>query len=196
MAYSTLSDEHELLASIAEGNQLAFKKIYDTYFSRTYGFAWHVLHSKQHAEEVVQEVMLTLWQSGTKATEIYNLEGYLKTLAKRRAIDVLRRMQLERKAEIHMRQDWQEEHQETEEAIMLSETRKILEEGIRLLPHQQRMVYQLCHQEGLKYEQAAERLNIAPATVHTHMKQALKFLRQYMQEHTDVAILLIIFKLL
>ncbi|NQX54435.1 RNA polymerase sigma-70 factor [Pedobacter panaciterrae] len=196
MVYKSLPDERELLAEIAEGNQLAFKKVYDAYFSRTYGFAYYVLHSKELAEEVVQEVMLKLWQSGEQATEIYNLEGYLKSLAKRRAIDVLRRMQLERRAEKKLQPSWKEAHEETEEGILLNETRQILEEGIRLLPQQQRMVYQLCQQEGLKYDQAAERLDIAPGTVHTHMKHALKFLRQYMLDHTDVAVLMIIFKLL
>lgn len=196
MAYTSLPDERELLAEIAEGNQLAFKKVYDFYFRQTYGFAYHVLHVKELAEEVVQEVMLAFWQKGAAVTEIHNLEGYLKTLSKRRAIDVLRRAQMERRIEKQMRPDWKEQHEETEESILLNDTRKVLEEGIRLLPQQQRMVYQLCHQQGMKYEQAAEQLNIAPGTVHVHMKQALKFLRRYMQEHTDVAILLILFKLI
>lgn len=38
MANKSLPDEQELLAEIAEGNQLAFKKVYNAYFSRTYGF--------------------------------------------------------------------------------------------------------------------------------------------------------------
>ena len=192
---STLN-ESELLVRIAEGDQLAFKKVYDTYFNRTYAFAFHVLHSKDLAQEVVQEVMLKIWQLGDELLAVRNLEGYLKMLAKRRAIDLLRRQQLERRAVQKSQENWQENSDDTEEAIILNEIREILETGISLLPHQQRIVYKLCQQQGLKYDQAAEQLNISPGTVHRHMKLALKFLRLYVKEHTDLAVLLLVFKLL
>lgn len=196
MAGRNLSEERELLAKIAEGDQMAFKKIYDTYFSRTYAFSFYVLHSRELAQEVVQEVMLKLWQMGFEVLDIQNLEAYLKTLAKRRAIDVLRRRELEKRIEREMQSGWEEEHNETEQAIVLNETRKIIEEGVNLLPHQQRLVYQLCRQSGMKYEEVAEQLNIAPGTVQKHMKLALKFLRLYVQDRSDLAVLLIIFKLI
>lgn len=175
---------------------MAFKKIYDTYFSRTYAFSFYVLHSRELAQEVVQEVMLKLWQMGFEVLEIQNLEAYLKMLAKRRAIDVLRRRELEKRIEREMQSGWEEEHNETEQAIVLNETRKIIEEGVNLLPHQQRLVYQLCRQSGMKYDEVAEQLNIAPGTVQKHMKLALKFLRLYVQDRSDLAVLLIIFKLI
>lgn len=189
-------DEHELLASIAEGNQLAFKKVYDAYFFRTYTFAFHVLHSKELAQEVVQESMLKIWQLGYKLLEVRDLEGYLKTIAKRKAIDLLRKQVLEQKTVQYAQEKWHEDHDETEETIILNETREILERGISKLPTQQRLVYQLCQQQGLKYEEAAQQLNISPGTVHRHMKLALSFLRGYMKEHTDITILLIIFRLI
>lgn len=195
MTIKTLPDELGLLAEIAEGNQMAFKKVYDTYFSRTCTFAFHVLHSKELAQEVVQEVMLRIWQMGNELLEVRDLEGYLKILAKRKAIDLLRRQIADRKTISVSQQNWQEGHVDTEEAIILNETRQILEAGINKLPAQQKLVYQLCHQQGMKYEEAARQLNISPATVHSHMKLALKFLRLHLKDHTDIAILLIIFKL-
>ena len=196
MATNPLPNERELLAKIAEGDELAFKKVYDAYFSNTYNFAYHVLHSKELSEEVVQEVMLKLWQMGPDVIHIQDLGGFLNKLGTRRAIDVLRRIQYIRKAEREARADWSEANHDTEQTILLNETKKILEEGILLLPHQQRMVYQLCHQQGLKHEEAATQMNIAPGTVHRHMKMALKFLRLYLQQRTEVTILLIIFKLM
>jgi RNA polymerase sigma-70 factor (family 1) len=196
MTNEPFRNEFDLQVKIAAGDQLAFKKVYDSYFNKTYAFAFHVLHSKELAEEVVQEVMLRIWQMGEGLLEVRNLEGYLKMLAKRRAIDLLRRQELERRTTKESQVDWQEDANDTEEAITLNETRKILNTGISLLPHQQRVVYQLCHEQGLKYEQVAEQLNISPETVHSHMKRALKFLRLYVQENTDITILLILFKLM
>ncbi|MGF1923927.1 MAG: sigma factor-like helix-turn-helix DNA-binding protein, partial [Bacteroidia bacterium] len=65
-----------------------------------------------------------------------------------------------------------------------------------LLPPKQREVYILCHQQGLKYEEVAQQLGLAPSTVATHMKLALRFLRSYLQKNADLAILIIIFKLI
>ncbi|WP_372490118.1 sigma factor-like helix-turn-helix DNA-binding protein [Chitinophaga sedimenti] len=54
----------------------------------------------------------------------------------------------------------------------------------------------LCQQQGLKYEEAAERLNISPLTVQTHVKRALKSVRTYVKSHTDIAVILVILKLM
>src|SRR5690606_22376433 len=69
------------------------------------------------------------------------------------------------------------------------ETRQLLEDGLDLLPPQQQRVYRLCHQQGLKYEEVACLLDIAPGTVQSHMKLALRFLRNYLKQHIDTGIL-------
>ncbi len=190
-----LSNEDQLLARVASGDQHAFKEVYEFYFSRTYNFAFYVLHDREAAQEIVQEVMLHIWQMGPQLTGIRSLEAYLKTLAKRKAIDQLRRIALERKISTDQGLQWQESHNDTVEGIILKDTRAILERGIAQLPPQQKAVYQLCQQQGLKYEEAAQQLNIAPATVHRHMKLALKSLRLYVSQHTNITVLLIILRL-
>ncbi len=190
------TNEKMLLAKIAEGDSRAFKEIYDNYYQRIYHFAFRLLQSRAVAQEVLQETMLKLWQLGDQLYKIDNLEAYLHKIVRHHAIDLLRKRELSARVEAEISYTSAEAHNETEEHILLKETRRILEEGIRQLPKQQHLVYQLCQQQGLKYEEAAARLNISHGTVQTHMKLALKFLRRYMQEHTDVAILLVICHLL
>lgn len=190
-----IADVPELLKSVAEGSESAFKQVYDYYFPKIQTFAFRVLHDNELAQEVAQEVMLELWQMGSDLKTILNLDAFLKTLTKRRTIDAWRRLQTKRAAEQAVWAGWKESNEETEEHVILNETRQIIEEAIHLLPPQQRTVYQLCQQEGLKYEEAARRLDIAPGTVQTHMKLALRFLRSYLRQHVDIAILLIVFSL-
>ena len=71
----------------------------------------------------------------------------------------------------------------TEQTLDYNETLKILEEAIELLPDQQKRVYILCHQDGLKYEEAAKELNISSATVHYHMKLALNVIRNHFKRN-------------
>jgi len=196
MIVKPLLNEAELLQGIAEGDALAFKKIYLAYNDPVYKFAYRLLGNKDLALEVVQETMLHIWQKGEQLRDIRNLEAYLKTIAKRRATDQLRRNIQARKAEDHLGRTYQDGHRETEEYLQLHESRQILENGIALLPKQQQTVYRLCQQQGLKYEEAAEQLHLSHGTVQTHMKLALKFLRRYVQQHSDVAAVLIILHLL
>ncbi|SMD17030.1 RNA polymerase sigma factor [Pedobacter nyackensis] len=188
--------ECTLLAKVADGDHQAFRNIYQKYYNKVYTFSIRILHSQLLAEEVVQESMLKLWLMGPGVININNLDSYLKRIARNCAIDLLKRKELELKTDGKLGNTWEESHNETEEQILLNDVRKILNDGVSLLPQQQKLVYQLCHLEGLKYEEAANRLNLSVLTVQSYMKLALRFLRNYIKAHTDITVLLIIFKLL
>lgn len=196
MSVSPVENESELLAKVARGDQRAFRMIYDRHGKKVYTYALQLLHSEVEAEEMVQEVFLKVWLMGKKLSQISNLEAYLRTLTKNRSLNVLRRMVLEGKIEEALGLEWREESNDTEDEILISDVRNVLTKAIDLLPQQQKQVYQLCQQEGLKYEEAAERLNLSPMTVQTHMKRALKSVRAYVKANTDIAVVLVIFKLL
>jgi RNA polymerase sigma-70 factor (ECF subfamily) len=196
MFVRSLNNESQLLRKIAEGDQHAFKIIYDFHRRAVYARAIFLLKSEVLAEEVLQEVMLKLWQSAEKLTDETNLGAYLTTLTRNRSFQILRRRVLEAKTEIELRKDWTESHNETEEGILLADTQKILADGIALLPPQQKMVYELCRVDGLKYEQAAQSMNLSVETVKSYMKLALRSLRAYMKSHTDLAAILIILKII
>lgn len=188
--------ECALLEKMANGDHQAFRSIYQKYHNKVYTFSIRILHSQLLAEEVVQESMLKLWLMGPGVININNLDSYLKRIARNCAIDLLKRKELELKTDDKLGNTWEESHNETEEQILLNDIRKVLNDGVSLLPQQQKLVYQLCHLEGLKYEEAANRLNLSVLTVQSYMKLALRFLRNYIKAHTDLTVLLIIFKLL
>jgi RNA polymerase sigma-70 factor (family 1) len=188
--------EKELLAKTADGDGRAFKVIYETYYRKIFIYAIRYVKSDLDAEEIIQEVFLKLWLRDPHSLPISNLDGYFKTLVRNRSLDLLRRKVLADHADLDSAVTWQEAHNETEEMIILQDTRKILEDGITLLTPQQRRVYKLCHLDGLKYEEAAKELNVSISTVHSHLKLALKFLRTYLQQRTDIGVLLMILKLM
>ncbi len=183
--------EKELLSKIAAQDELAFAIIYERYVKKIYTFSFRLLKSKELAEEVVQESFLKVWLLGEALTGIVNIEAYLMTLSRNKSLDILRQQVRER----HSDSSWNEGHNETEETILLNDTRKLLQTAIDLLPPQQKQVYQLCQQEGLKYEEAAATLNLSPLTVKKHMQLALRFVRNHVSNHSKIAIALILLKI-
>ncbi|WP_461789731.1 RNA polymerase sigma factor [Pedobacter sp.] len=192
---SLISEENQLLLAIADGDERAFELIYYRFSKKIYYFAFNILKDEMAAEEVVQEVMLKIWNTRTTLAAINHFESYLRVLSRNIALNALRRQAIENRANEKLKSYWKAESNDTEERIMLQETKKLLAQAIAELPPQQREVYKLCHQQGLKYEEAAKQLNLAPSTVATHMKLALRFLRNYLKQHGHLMVICIIFKL-
>jgi RNA polymerase sigma-70 factor (ECF subfamily) len=195
MSVKPLFNDQELLARMARRDEHAFRLLYDHYRKWVYTYALRMLQSPELAEEVMQEIFAQLWSIKDNAEGITNLEAYLRTSTRNRSLNILRRLSLEKRTQNKLTGDWQEDHNETEELILLHDARKILNEGVSLLPQQQQRVYQLCQQQGLGCEEAARQLDISPLTVKSHLQLAIRTLRKYMNSHGDLAMLLIIFGL-
>ncbi|GGG78452.1 DNA-directed RNA polymerase sigma-70 factor [Parapedobacter pyrenivorans] len=196
MAAKILLDERKLLAKVAQGDQRAFRVIYDHYYDSLHAYGLRLLKSDLFAEEMVQYAFLKIWTLKDRLTKIENLESYLITMARNHALDILRRRKLTVRANREISIDWSESHNDTEEEIMLNDTRRILDEAIELLAPQQKRVFRLCRQQGLKYEEAAKELNLSPATVQSYMKLALSALRKHLAHRTDIVMILIVFRLI
>lgn len=197
MAIKPLHNEREILAKIAEGDHIAFKEIYNHYHENVYAFALWYLKSEQDAEEVVQETFLKIWLKGKMVVEIVNLEKYLRTIAGNKSLDLLRNQARRIKTSVFTNDEETEmSHNDTEESIILKELRDVLNEAIDKLPEQQKKVYLLCQEQGLKNDEVARQLNLSPLTVRTHTKLALRFIREYVKNNTDKANLLAIMVIL
>jgi RNA polymerase sigma-70 factor (family 1) len=178
-------DDLSLLKRVFLKDELAFAELYNRYRKKVYSYSLKILKYPDRAEDIVHEVFLTLWQQDNLAS-ILNLDAYLKVVTRNQTLKLLRRQQLELKSNKNMFVAWQEVHNETEQEILLHDTYEQLRNGVEQLPPQQKKVYQLCREEGLKYEEVAEQLSISRLTVKTHMQHALRFLRAYLTSHTDV----------
>lgn len=189
------TNEKVLLSRIEAGDEYAFRVLYDRYRMKLYSYALKIIKSEILAEDILHEVFLKIWQH-EKISDIDNIEAYLKVITRNHTLKALRRHQLEIHAGYVLGKTWQEAHNETEESVLLNDSKNILKQGIEMLPPQQKLVYNLCREEGLKYEEAARHLSISPLTVKTHMQHALRFLRGYLSKYTDVSLLLILIQLL
>ncbi len=63
MKNTTEPIERLLVMQLVEGNEKAYRKLYDTYRNDLYRFSLSMVVSKSFAEEIVQDVFLKLWMS-------------------------------------------------------------------------------------------------------------------------------------
>jgi RNA polymerase sigma-70 factor (ECF subfamily) len=183
-----LFDETEVLRLIADGDQRAFTMLFRQYSKKVYSFALRLLKSEGQAEEVVQEVFLRIWLNRGSLSEIENFPAYLNRMSRNHCLNAIKRLTQEQKASLEIANTSTELSHETEEGIAFRGAQELIEQAVSKLSPQQQKVYRLCHVDGLKYEEAAAELNISPGTVHTHMKLALKAIRQHL-DHAGAAMM-------
>lgn len=182
-----------LLAKITSGDHYAFRKLFDQYHSKVYSYSNWVLRSESLAQEIVQEVFINIWINRAKLSQINNFGGYLRVITKNVTLNALKKIALDFKLSNAHVKTWTEVDNDTEEHIQFKETRALLNEAILKLPKQQRLIYQMCHIDGIKQKEVAEKLNISPLTVKAHLRDATKTIRNFMGDQADLCVLLFMF---
>jgi len=190
-----LLNHSDILGNLAIGDAVAFRAVYEKFNKKIYTVVLKMLKAKEVAEEVTQEVFLKLWRYDQQFNDVDHLEAWLRTTARNLSLNVFRKLALERKLDDQAFLQFSESQNITEEAVLLNDAKRQLEAAIKKLPAQQREIYILCQQEGLKYEEVADQLNISVNTVKTHMKRALASIRASMKTSIDIAALFILLKI-
>lgn len=181
-----------LLTGIGKGDRSAFKILYNRYRHKVYVYALRIVKSTVSAEDILHDVFLKLWLNKSAAT-IENLDRYLQVAARNQALNLLRKQKLEVLYKQYVRNDEQVYMADTtDEHVHGRETADLIDSAKKMLPPQQRMVYELCKEKGLKYEEVADQLSISKLTVKTHMQLALRSLKAYLIAHTDTALLAVL----
>ncbi|MCP2937248.1 hypothetical protein NK983_31605, partial [Salmonella enterica subsp. enterica serovar Typhimurium] len=65
-----------LQQQILLGNTKAFEDLYRLFFARLFNFAMLYVHKKEIAEEIVNDIMVKIWNKREELNRIQNLETY------------------------------------------------------------------------------------------------------------------------
>lgn len=165
-----------LLSRVSEGDQEAFKVLFNAYCNRVNAFATRLTRSPITGQESVQEVFMKIWLKRRTLRSVDNFDAYLFAIVRNHVYNILRRKALEEQVRTIFGNELVSSSASDEDDA-LQERTQLLHGVINALPRQQRRVFELCHRQGLKYQEAAALLNISQLTVKTHMQQALRTIR-------------------
>jgi RNA polymerase sigma-70 factor (ECF subfamily) len=137
-----------------------------------------ILKSSEEAENITQDVFFNLWVNREKIERESSVKYYIFTIAYNSAISIIRR-KLKDAHFLDYLKSLQDLNQEPVNLqVEYNDLVERLNEIINNLPVRQREVYLLHKEEGLKYSEIAERLNISVNTIENHMSRALKTIRE------------------
>lgn len=167
----------DLIIRLRDGDESAFRVVFDQYSQKIYGVAYQFLKNREQSKEVVQETLLRLWEHRLQLNSEYPLAPWLFTIARRVTLNMLRQTATSQAARKKLWLTMHPEHNDTEEAILSADLERITSQILNTLPLQQQMVFRLSRFEGLTYEEIAARMQISVHTVKYHLTGALKTLR-------------------
>lgn len=161
-----------LLAGIAAGERENFRLLYRGSSAKLFGVILRITRRQALAEEVLQDAFLTIWQrAGDYAPEKGSAMTWMATIARRRAIDRMRRLRPE--AVLDEAEDQPDSAPSPQAAAMASAERRALERCLDTLEAGQKRSILLAFQDGLTHEELAAKLSIPLGTVKSWIRRGL-----------------------
>ena len=175
----------EVLRRIADDNdQAAFTTFFHVYHPKLLTFA-QLFVSPQQAEDVVSDVLVTLLKQREKVFRMKKLEGYLFLCVKHRALNVLKKKSVRLAADEcgPVAEPAVAPADDPLQQLLEAELRAWITEAVEALPPRRRMVYKLVKDEGLRYREVAELMDISERTVEHHLDAAVKGVRRVVSHY-------------
>ena len=174
-------NENDLIKELREGNQAAFKELFDRFSTLVYNVAYRMLQNKQDAEDITQEVFFQAYKSLKHFRAESQLSTWLYRIAVNRSLNHQRKRKLERWLSLDF-----ETHADSavnsgypgttkdgpDDAMGKKDTERIVQEAINSLPDQQRIAIRLHRYEELPYEEIAKIMGVTVASVESRLHRA------------------------
>ncbi|MEC5146503.1 sigma-70 family RNA polymerase sigma factor [Chitinophaga sp. 212800010-3] len=164
-----------LLQRLYQADEAAFTEIFRRYWEKLYAIAYNRLRIRTAAEDVVQEVLASLWQRRNELN-IQHLPGYLATATRYAVFRQISRLLPDQPIEATdaVLQPAEDPAMDLLDYYSLQQR---LNQAIDGLPEKCRLVFLYSRRDQLSNKEIAATLQLSEKTVEAHLTKALKHLR-------------------
>ena len=172
------AEDVALLARIVDRDERAVEELYARYSGPLYSLAYQVTGAERFAQDVVQEVFIALWRDASRFDPARGaVAPWLFSLARHKAIDLVRREANVRKRTADVDLEFHEADDDVDHETWLNFRREKVLEAIEELTPAQREALELAFFGGLTHVEVSERLGIPLGTAKTRIRSALLRMR-------------------
>lgn len=168
-------EDSELLQLLCQNDKCAFTELYNRFWKKLFAIAYSRISDVQDAEDVVHDVMASLWVNRQKV-EIDLLENYLATATKYAVLTRIKKKQREFEYQKNLELPVVRELQ-VETSLHFKKVLEVIKSEVEHLPERCRLIFKYSREQGKPVKQIAKELNISPKTVENQLNKALKQLR-------------------
>jgi RNA polymerase sigma-70 factor, ECF subfamily len=181
------SDKKHIVDKIVFGDKKDFEILFNENYERLAYYAYQYLKDKDNAEDVVQELFSKLWINRVELPKDANINAYLYSAVRNACLNQIKHQKVK---EAHfsnfeipvLNNDY------IENKIDANDLSKLIETAIFELPPERQKIFLLSREQGLKYQEVADKLGISIKTVEAQMGKALRSLREQLKDYLVVFI--------
>jgi RNA polymerase sigma-70 factor (ECF subfamily) len=171
-----LNDIRELQRRMAVyDDESAYKELFLGFYKPLHQFAYSFVRSKELAEEIVSDIFLRIWTKRTDLENIENLKVYLYVGIKNTALKYLLKQQRQVAISIdELDVELESFSRNPEEMMLTAEMLHKIYQAVNTLPPRCKIIFKLIKEDGLRYKEVAEILNISIKTIDNQLAIALR----------------------
>jgi RNA polymerase sigma factor (sigma-70 family) len=173
-------DDRALVSLVAEQDGQALEALYSRYGRPCLALARRILTDEQFAQDVVQEVFLTVWRDASRFDASRGaFSSWLLSMTHHKAVDVVRREEnvRKRRASADLLESREDDEPHIDEQVWSTLRRERLRDCLQTLPAVQREALALAYYGGHTQREIAQLTATPLGTVKTRMLAGMRTLR-------------------
>lgn len=184
MKHRNLTDE-QLVDFLKSDDKAAFEEIYNRYWYKLLGVAYHETGTREEAEELVQDLFERVWHKRRESI-IRHLSAYLVVSIKHLAINYVKSQITQRKFQEYLVFNEIKQSYATDESVQFADLSKAVDEAMKKLPEKSVEIFKMSRFENQSVKAIAQQLNLSEKAVEYHITKSLKVLKEQLKAyHSD-----------
>ena len=183
----TQSKDTSLLTAMQNGDRSAFDMLFQKYYSVLCAYCYRFVRLED-AEEIIQDVMLWLWENRERPIIEYSLKQYLFKAVYHRCMTRIVQNEVKQRADTAYHERMSAMLQDVD-IYQINELSRHIQKAINELPPAYKEAFIMHRFRNLSYKEAAELLNVSPKTVDYRIQQALKILRVKLKDYLPLILM-------
>ena len=177
-----MTEDFELYSQMKKGDREAFNTLFLKYYPVLCAFGKYYV-SMEDAEEIVQDIMVWLWENRSFQVIEVSLRSYLFKSVKNKCLALIDKNYTKKRFCEHVLATEMQGTFEDPDFYIIDELTQKIEKAILNLPESYRIAFEMHRFQNKTYQEIAEELNISSKTVDYRIQQALKQLRKELKDY-------------
>lgn len=171
-----ISDQ-QLMELIRQDDRNAFDQIYKRYWKKLFMYAGKVVRDEDEAQDIVQDIFVSLWQRRREELCINSLSSYLHGAVRYKGLRYVRSNLTKHNYLSSLQNFFETGSDMLNEQLDVKELNLLIHDQIGQLPPKMKEIFILSRIEQLSHKEIAERLNISDKTVKKQINRSLNIFR-------------------
>lgn len=189
-SYICVVIDSRTISEFKDGSIKAFGQIYRAYSLSATRFAVRYVCNESVAQDIVQDVFISIWESRANIDPSRPIEAYIITSVRNRCINWIRETLNDRKTKdtimgkmLKISMEQLESRNPVIDDVLLCDLRENMDKALRMMPEKTREAFVLNRFNNMSYQQIAERQGVSEKNIEYRIMSALKILRTVLKDY-------------